>query len=132
MREAKQVEARLLEEVGAGRHNGSRTRTVGELLERWFEWRQMVKPISPTTVMSYRGDLDRYILPALGQLPLSQVEKADVRPPQAEDAARLLRVAMEDDSELGLFLRLAVVLGARRASCAACDGPTSTWTRARF
>jgi integrase len=175
MREAKQVEARLLEEVGAGRHKGSRTRTVGELLERWFEWRQMVKPISPTTVMSYRGDLDRYILPALGQLRLSQldaatldtfysrlragggkngrplsasivrevhailsgalkqavvwawighnpaklatppaVEKADVRPPQAEDAARLLRVAMEDDSELGLFLRLAVVLGARR------------------
>ncbi|HEX6674144.1 MAG TPA: hypothetical protein VF486_03850 [Actinomycetes bacterium] len=34
-----------------------------ELLERWFEWRQAVRPISPTTVMSYLGDPDRYILP---------------------------------------------------------------------
>ena len=52
---AKQVEAELLAEVGAGRHKGSRSRTVGELLERWYEWRQTVKPISPTTVMSYRA-----------------------------------------------------------------------------
>jgi hypothetical protein len=37
MREAKQVEARLLEEIGTGRHKGSRSRTVAELLERWFE-----------------------------------------------------------------------------------------------
>jgi len=35
-----------------------------------------VKPISPTTVMSYRDDLDRYILPALGQLRLSQLDAA--------------------------------------------------------
>jgi integrase len=76
MREAKQVEARLLAEVGTGRQKGSRSRTEGELLERWFEWRQKVKPISPTTVMSYRGDLDRYILPALGRLPLHQLDAA--------------------------------------------------------
>src|SRR6266705_113606 len=37
---AKQIEAELLTEVGAGRHKGSRSRTVGELLERWFAWRQ--------------------------------------------------------------------------------------------
>jgi integrase len=175
MREAKQVEARLLAEVGIGRHRGSRSRTVGELLERWFEWRQKVRPISPTTVMSYRGDLDRYILPALGRLPLHQldaatldrfytrlraaggkdgrplsasvvrevhavlsgalkqavvwgwvghnpakqatppsVQRAEVRPPNAEDAGRLLAAAVAEDSELGLFLRLAVMLGARR------------------
>jgi integrase len=175
MREAKQVEARLLDEVGTGRHKGSRSRTVTELLERWFEWRQKVKPISPTTVMSYRGDLDRYILPALGKLAVRQldaatldtfytrlraaggkngqplsasivrevhailsgalkqavvwgwighnpaklatppaIEKADVQPPKTQDAARLLAAAMAEDPELGLFLRLAVVLGARR------------------
>jgi len=175
LKAAKQVEAELLAEVGAGRHRGSRDRTMAELLERWFEWRQTVRPISPTTVMSYRGDLDRYILPALGELPVRQldaatldtfyarlrtgggkqgrplsasivrevhailsgalkqalvwgwighnpaklatspaVQKADVRPPQAEDATRLLTVAMAEDPELGLFLRLAVVLGARR------------------
>jgi integrase len=172
---AKQIEAELLAEVGAGRHKGSRSRTVGELLERWFAWRQAVKPISPTTAMGYRGDLDRYILPALGKLRLHRLDaatldafythlragggkdgrplsaslvrevhailsgalnqavvwgwighnpaklatppaarKADVQPPQAEDAGRLLATAMADDPELGLFLRLAVVLGARR------------------
>jgi integrase len=42
------------------------------------------------------------------------VQKADVQPPQAEDAARLLSAANAESAELGLFLRLAVVLGARR------------------
>jgi integrase len=134
-----------------------------------------VRPIAPTTVSSYRAAFDRYILPALGKLPVRQVdaatvdafyarlrigggkggrplkastvhevhavlsgalkqavvwgwighnpaklatapsvEKADVQPPQAEDAARLLAAAMEESPELGLFLRLAVMLGARR------------------
>jgi len=33
-------------------------------------------PLSPTTVMSYRGDLDRYVLPALGRLRLHQLDAA--------------------------------------------------------
>jgi integrase len=37
-----------------------------------------------------------------------------VAPPDAEGVARLLTTATEQDPELGLFLRLAVVLGARR------------------
>jgi integrase len=45
--------------------------------------------------------------------------KADVQPPQAEDAARLLSAAMAEDPELGLFLRLAVMLGARRGELCA-------------
>jgi integrase len=175
LRKAKQVEARLLEEVGAGQHRGSRARTMAELLERWLAWRPTVKPIAPTTVASYRAALDRYVLPALGKLPVRQVDaatldafyahlrtrggkdgrplkastvhevhavlsgalkqavawgwighnpaklataptvqKADVRPPKAEDAARLLAAAMQESPELGLFLRLAVMLGARR------------------
>jgi integrase len=39
---------------------------------------------------------------------------AGVSPPDAQGVARLLKVAMEEDPELGLLLRLAVVLGARR------------------
>ena len=76
MRQAKQIEARLLEEVGAGRHKGSRSRTMAELLERWLEWRPTVRPIAPTTVSSYRAAMDRYILPALGKLPVRQVDAA--------------------------------------------------------
>ena len=51
------------------------------------------------------------------------VQKADVQPPQAEDAARLLSAAMAEDPELGLFLRLAVVLGARRGELCALRWP---------
>jgi integrase len=184
MRQAKQVEARLLEEVGAGRHKGSRSRTMSELLERWLEWRPTVRPIAPTTVSSYRAAMDRYILPALGKLPVRQVdaatldafyahlrtrggkdgrplkastvhevhavlsgalkqavvwgwighnpakqataptvEKPDVQPPSAEDAARLLAIAMGESPELGLFLRLAVVLGARRGELCSLRWP---------
>jgi integrase len=211
-RQAKKVEAELLEQVDRGEQRGSRTRTVGELVERWFTWRQQVKPISPVTVANYRGAIDRYILPALGRAKVREVDagtldalyaqvrahggrcracwrrlrrgqaplrageryrpepdtpelvhapdcargwalsasavrevhtvlsgafkqavawgwighnpaklatpptagKAQVAPPAAGDVARLLAAAMAEDPELGLFLRLAVVLGARR------------------
>jgi integrase len=46
-------------------------------------------------------------------------EQADTQPPAVEDAARLLRTAAAEDPELGLFLRLAVVLGARRGELCA-------------
>jgi integrase len=46
-------------------------------------------------------------------------EQADTQPPAVEDAARLLRAATAEDPELGLFLRLAVVLGARRGELCA-------------
>lgn len=49
---------------------------MAELLERWLEWRPTVRPIAPTTVSSYRAAMDRYILPALGKLPVRQVDAA--------------------------------------------------------
>jgi integrase len=211
-RQAKKVEAELLEQVDRGEQRGSRTRTVGELVERWFTWRQQVKPISPVTVANYRGAIERYILPALGRAKVRDVDaatldalytqvrahggkcracwtrirrgepplrpgeryrpqpgadeqvhepdcargwslsasavrevhtvlsgafrqavvwgwaghnpaklatppgagKAGVSPPVGGEVARLLKTAMAEDPELGLFLRLAVVLGARR------------------
>ena len=97
MREAKQIEARLLEEVGAGRHRGSRSRTMGELLERWLEWRPTVRPIAPTTVSSYRA------ADAEGRRAAGRMLSTPPAPP----------VAMAADPELGLFLH-AVMLGARR------------------
>ena len=178
--EAKQAEARLITEVGAGQHRGPANRTVAELLDRWLEWRQNVRPISPTTVATYRGYIDRTIVPALGKLQLGRldaatldafyahlrkqggkggrpmaassvhqvhaifsgalnravvwrwiadnparlasppsIERTDLQPPAAEDAAQLLSVALAEDRELGLFLRLAVVLGARRGELCA-------------
>ena len=212
-REAKKVEAQLLEQVDRGERRGERTRTVAELVERWLEWRQQVRPISPVTVANYRGAIDRYITPNLGRAKVGEVDAAtldtlyarvratggkcrdcwkrirrgepalragvryqprpgadetvhepdcargwpvsasavrevhsvlsgafkqavvwgwtahnparlatppaasrtEVAPPDPEGVARLLTVAMEQDPELGLFLRLAVVLGARRS-----------------
>jgi len=65
--EAKKIEAELLEQVDRGQHRGSSSRTVAELIERWLNWRQQVRPISPVTVANYRGAIDRYILPNLGR-----------------------------------------------------------------
>jgi integrase len=211
-RQAKKVEAELLEQVDRGEQRGSRTRTVGELVERWFTWRQQVRPISPVTVANYRGAIDRYLLPALGRAKVREVDaatldalyaqvrahggkcrlcwqrirtgepplrageryaprpgaqeqvhepdcvrgrrlsasavrevhtvlsgafkqavawgwaahnptklatppaagKRGVSPPDAASVAQLLSAALAEDAELGLFLRLAVVLGARR------------------
>ena len=42
------------------------------------------------------------------------VRRLDVQPPQVAQAERLIDTAMVEDPELGLFLVLAVVLGARR------------------
>jgi integrase len=209
---AKKVEAELLEQVDRGEQRGARSRTVGELVERWLEWRQQVRPISPVTVANYRGAIDRYILPALGRAKVREIDAATldalyaqvrahggkcrvcwqhvrrgeaplrpgeryrprpgadehvhepdcvrgwslsasavrevhtvlsgafkqavawgwaghnpaklatppttgrtgVSPPDAASVGRLLTAAMAEDPELGLFLRLAVVLGARR------------------
>jgi hypothetical protein len=75
-REAKKVEAQLLEQLDRGEQRGSRTRTVTELVERWLEWRQQVRPISPVTVANYRGAIDRYIIPALGSAKVHEVDAA--------------------------------------------------------
>jgi integrase len=216
-RQAKKVEAQLLEQVDRGERRDGRSRTIGELVERWLEWRQQVRPISPVTVANYRGAIDRYILPNLGRAMLHEVDaatldtlyarvratggkcrvcwkrtrrgepalragvryrprpgaeeavhqpdcargwpvsasavrevhsvlsgafkqamvwgwtthnparlatppaagRAEVAPPDAEGVARLLAAAVGQDPELGLFLRLAVVLGARRSELVA-------------
>jgi integrase len=210
--QARQLEARLVTEIGAGRHGGAAGKTVGELLEAWFEWRPSVRPISPNTLANYRRYADQKLLPALGRLPLARVDTAtidrlyaelrqrgskcqhcyrrirdgqpamrpgevfhlrfsgeervhqtdcvqgipmtpsairdvhavlsgafkqamvwgwishnpvplttppsveqpDTRPPEIGQAERLIETAMAADPELGLFLVLAVVLGARR------------------
>jgi integrase len=212
-RQAKKVEAQLLEQIDRGERRDGRSRTIGELVERWLEWRQQVRPISPVTVANYRGAIDRYILPNLGRAMLHEVDaatldtlyarvratggkcrhcwkrirrgepalragvryrprpgaeeavhepdcapgwpvsasavrevhsvlsgafkqavvwgwtthnpaklatppaagRAEVAPPDVQGVARLLSAAMDQDPELGLFLRLAVVLGARRS-----------------
>jgi integrase len=45
--------------------------------------------------------------------------RAEVAPPDVDGVARLLAAAMEQDPELGLFLRLAVIVGARRSELVA-------------
>jgi integrase len=174
-REAERVEAALKTKVAEGRHRGTAARTVADLVERWYEWRQGVKEISPTTLQGYRLQIDRRIIPALGRLPVRHldvetldtfyaelrkrgnqdggplsasqirsvhtvlsgslqqavawgwiahnparlatppsVQRADVAPPAVEQVAGLLATALKRSPRLGLFLRLAVVLGARR------------------
>jgi integrase len=76
--EARQLEARLLQESAAGRHRGGGTRTVAELLEAWYAWRPRARPISPRTLATYRSYIDHKIVPGLGKLPLARVTTATV------------------------------------------------------
>ena len=46
-----------MEQVDWGERRDGRSRTIGELVERWLEWRQQVRPISPVTVANYRAVL---------------------------------------------------------------------------
>jgi len=210
--QARQLEARLISEVGAGRHGGAAGKTVADLLEAWFQWRPSVRPISPNTLVNYRRYADRSYCRRSDRLPLNRidtatidrfyaelrqrgskcqhcyrrmrdgqppmrpgdvfrliysgeerlhqtdcvqgipmtasairdvhavlsgafeqamvwgwishnpvplttppsVEQPDTRPPEPGQAERLIETAMAEDPELGLFLVLAVVLGARR------------------
>jgi integrase len=177
---ARQVEGELLAQVGAGQHRGGGSKTVGELVERWLDWRQGAKPISPTTLAGYRGYTDRTILPALGKVALRRldaatldafyarlrqsggqggrpmaassvrqvhailsgalkravawgwighsparltmpqsVKRADVRPAQRRGRRPAATCGTGGGAGLGLFLRLAVVLGARRGELCA-------------
>jgi hypothetical protein len=77
-REAKKIEAELLEQIDRGQHRGSSSRTVAELIQRWLGWRQQVRPISPVTVANYRGAIDRYILPNLGRARVQQVDASTI------------------------------------------------------
>jgi len=44
LKEAKQIEAKLLAEVAAGRHQEAHGVKVAELVDRWLEWRQRSGP----------------------------------------------------------------------------------------
>jgi hypothetical protein len=58
-----------------GERRDGRSRTIGELVQRWLAWRQD-RPISPVTVASYRGAIDRYITPNLGRATVHEVDAA--------------------------------------------------------
>jgi integrase len=179
-REAERVEAALKTKVAEGRHRSTAARTVADLVERWYQWRQGVKEISPTTLEGYRRQIDQRIIPALGRIPVRRldvetldtfyaelrrrgkhggrplsastvravhtvlsgslrqavawgwiahnptrlatppsVQRSDVAPPPVEQVAGLLATALQRNPKLGLFLRLAVVLGARRGELCA-------------
>jgi len=76
LKEAKQIEAKLLAEVAAGRHQEAHGVKVAELVDRWLEWRQAVKPMSPGTAANYRRCIDLKIKPALGTLAVSRLDTA--------------------------------------------------------
>jgi integrase len=72
MKQAKQIEAQLMAEVGAGKHQRS-TMTLAQLLDEWLAWRESNgKPISPATLHGYWLTVETKIKPALGYLPVAR------------------------------------------------------------
>jgi integrase len=74
-RKAEQEEAKLKAEVLAGRHRGTRAKTLGELVELYLDWREHNgKPIGPRTIQGYRALHQARIKPGIGKLRLPQVD----------------------------------------------------------
>src|SRR4030095_8318220 len=55
MKRARQVEAELLAQVAAGQHRGSKTKTVGKLIERGLEWRRAAGRRARVAAGQHRG-----------------------------------------------------------------------------
>jgi integrase len=73
-REAVRLEAALKTKVAEGRHRSTAAWTIADLVERWYQWRQGVKEISPTTLEGYRRQIDQRIIPALGRIPVRRLD----------------------------------------------------------
>lgn len=69
------AEARLKVEVRAGRHVGSDA-TVGQVLDEWLT--RASDDLSPWTVRGYRGAIDRYLKPGIGDVPVRRLTAARV------------------------------------------------------
>jgi integrase len=70
-REAQALRAQLVNQANEGRRPPTDA-TLAQLLERWFE----MADLAWSTRVTYRGYLDRTILPALGHLPLRRLDTA--------------------------------------------------------
>jgi len=75
-REANQVHAQLVVDVQQGRTGPSRTLTVGQLAEQW--WEAQAQESSPSTRIGYKHWLDARVLPQFGGKRISSVTTADV------------------------------------------------------
>lgn len=74
-RQAEAEMARLVTELGQGRHLGDHRTTFADLAQAWLEHRS--PSLEARTVESYRADLDR-ALPDLGALPLRKLRPHDL------------------------------------------------------
>jgi integrase len=113
--------------VAEGRSRGTAARTVADLVERWYEWRQGVREISPTTLEGYRRQIDQRIVPALGRIPVRRLDVetlddfyAELRrrgkaggQPLSASTVRAVHTVLSGS------LRQAVVVGARRGELCA-------------
>jgi integrase len=75
-REAWKVHAQLVVDIAQGRTGPSRSLTVSQLAEQW--WDAQAFDLSPSTRIGYRNWLDSRVLPHFGRVRISAVTTADV------------------------------------------------------
>jgi integrase len=74
-RDAQKVLNEMAVEADRGRFTGTST-TFRQLSDRWLEMAK--NDLSPLTLRRYRGLLDKSILPAIGDLPVKNIEAIDL------------------------------------------------------
>ena len=75
-REAENELARMVVEVGEGRHAPAPPMTFGELLDRWLAMKKL--SLEPSTLKSYEWVAERYLRPALGERKLASVRPIEL------------------------------------------------------
>lgn len=74
--DAERALAKLLLEVGDGRHLGDESTTVGQLLDAWIEFAE--RDLAVTTVRDYRSCIDVHLRPTIGTVKLWQLRAVDL------------------------------------------------------
>lgn len=75
-KEAERVLADLVKKVHDGAYRAPEKITLGEYLERWLPTQQQA--LSPSTYLSYEGNIRRHVLPHIGTIPLQRLDPEDL------------------------------------------------------
>ena len=74
---ARKIRAKLMTEIGDGKHGVDSTCTFGDLLDRWLAHGES-RGRSPRTIAGYRQKIDSRIRPALGKIRLDKLTAWDL------------------------------------------------------
>jgi integrase len=102
--EARRLRSELSADVARGEYRPATRTTFAEYAATWLETYQgrTTRGIRPETIRDYKSELDRFAIPQLGKLRMSEVEPRHIKKLAATIAARRRAVRDKPDEPAGL------------------------------